>query len=59
MPKGVICGGAVEGSNQAGAIVTCQAITALPFGSGPEAAETVPGRSKAAISSAAAVAVNR
>ena len=32
MPNGVICGGAVEGSNQLGAIVTCQAITARPEG---------------------------
>ena len=34
MPNGVICGGAVEGSYQAGEIVTCQAITALPAGAG-------------------------
>jgi hypothetical protein len=32
MPKGVICGGAVDGSNQLGAIVTCQAMTARPDG---------------------------
>src|SRR5688500_11488023 len=32
MPNGVICGGAVEGSNQLGAIVTCQATTACPDG---------------------------
>lgn len=30
MPNGVICGGAVEGSNQAGEIVTCQAMTIRP-----------------------------
>src|SRR5690348_1439526 len=30
MPNGVICGGAVEGSSQVGAIVTCHAITASP-----------------------------
>src|SRR5580765_1647140 len=33
MPKGVICGGAVDGSNQLGEIVTCHAITARPDGS--------------------------
>src|SRR3954447_22833407 len=32
MPKGVICGGAVDGSNQLGAIVTCHAMTARPDG---------------------------
>ena len=32
MPNGVICGGAVEGSNQLGAIVTCQAMEACPAG---------------------------
>src|SRR5207245_896931 len=32
MPNGVICGGAVEGSNQLGAIVTCQAMVAGPAG---------------------------
>src|SRR5438309_503683 len=32
MPNGVICGGAVEGSNQLGAIVTCQAMVAWPAG---------------------------
>ena len=30
MPNGVICGGAVDGSNQLGEIVTCQAIVTLP-----------------------------
>src|SRR5712692_2396555 len=30
MPNGVICGGAVDGSNHAGEIVTCHAMTALP-----------------------------
>src|SRR5260370_1220296 len=40
MPKGVICGGAVEGSNQAGEIVTCQACTICPAGAGPSAALT-------------------
>src|SRR6516164_9444135 len=37
MPKGVICGGAVDGSNQLGAIVTCQAMTAWPDGAGSPA----------------------
>src|SRR5206468_8126180 len=30
MPKGVICGGAVDGSNHVGAMVTCHAMTASP-----------------------------
>jgi hypothetical protein len=30
MPNGVICGGAVDGSNHVGAIVTCHAMTASP-----------------------------
>src|SRR5882672_6090320 len=32
MPKGVICGGAVDGSNQLGEIVTNHAMTARPDG---------------------------
>src|SRR5215831_1444940 len=32
MPNGVICGGAVEGSNQLGETVTCQAMTTRPEG---------------------------
>ena len=32
MPNGVICGGAVEGSNQAGEIVTCHAMVTRPDG---------------------------
>jgi hypothetical protein len=32
MPNGVICGGAVDGSNQLGAMVTCHAMTASPVG---------------------------
>src|SRR5438105_5777698 len=32
MPNGVICGGAVDGSNQVGAMVTCHAITTSPAG---------------------------
>src|SRR5204863_648841 len=39
MPNGVICAGAVDGSNQAGAIVTCHAMTARPAGGGPSAAD--------------------
>src|SRR5262245_19544922 len=35
MPKGVICGGAVDGSNQPGEMVTCQAMVTLPDGAGP------------------------
>src|SRR5437868_1681109 len=34
MPNGVICGGAVDGSNQLGEIVTCQAMTTRPAGAG-------------------------
>ena len=37
MPNGVICGGAVDGSNQLGAIVTCHAMTARPDGAGSAA----------------------
>src|SRR6185295_10112496 len=33
MPNGVICGGALDGSNHAGEIVTCHAMTARPAGS--------------------------
>src|SRR5436190_23653076 len=32
MPNGVIWGGAVDGSNHVGAMVTCQAMTASPAG---------------------------
>jgi hypothetical protein len=34
IPKGVICGGAVDGSNHVGAMVTCQAMMASPAGVG-------------------------
>src|ERR1043166_9461779 len=37
MPNGVICGGAVDGSNQLGGIVTCHAMAARPEGAGPPA----------------------
>src|ERR1044071_9105448 len=46
MPKGVICAGALDGSNQAGAIVTCQAMTARPVGAGPSAAEAAVAKAK-------------
>src|SRR2546423_4760484 len=55
MPNGVICAGALDGSNQAGAMVTCQAMTARPAGAGPSAADaagpkaSIPANSKAAI----------
>src|ERR1700758_3273053 len=42
MPNGVICGGAVDGSNHAGEIVTCQAMTTRPVGAGPAAIDIVP-----------------
>src|SRR5438128_12530841 len=37
MPNGVICGGAVDGSNPLGEIVTCQAMTTRPDGAGAPA----------------------
>ncbi len=40
MPNGVICGGASEGSNHDGEIVTCQAMTIRPEGAGSAASET-------------------
>src|SRR5882762_8998229 len=46
MPKGVICAGAVEGSNQEGAIVTCHAMMARPAGAGPSAAEAEPAKTR-------------
>src|ERR1700687_5271446 len=46
MPNGVICAGAVEGSNQEGAIVTCHAMTARPAGAGPSAAEAAPAETR-------------
>src|SRR5215470_4199479 len=49
MPKGVICGGAVDGSNQLGEIVTCQAMTARPAGVGAAAIDGLaPNRAMAA-----------
>src|SRR5262249_32676418 len=37
MPNGVICGGAADGSNQLGAIVTCHAMAKRPEGAGAPA----------------------
>src|SRR6516162_2538850 len=51
MPNGVICGGAVDGSNQLGAIVTCQAMTACPDGAGSAARGGVVGNTRATASS--------
>src|SRR5438552_823855 len=51
MPKGVICGGAVDGSNQAGEIVTCQAMTAWPDGARPAASDPVAPTTRAAAAS--------
>src|SRR6266700_1820891 len=41
MPNGVICGGAVDGSNQLGDIVTCHAMATRPDGTGPAAIDAV------------------
>src|SRR5438128_11325109 len=41
MPNGVICGGAVDGSNQLGETVTNHAMTARPDGAATTAVETV------------------
>src|SRR3981081_781625 len=54
MPNGVICAGAVEGSNQLGAIVTCQAMTARPAGAGPSAADAAPPKTSVPVNSKAA-----
>src|SRR6516225_8584578 len=51
MPNGVICGGAVDGSNQLGAIVTCQAMTACPDGAGSAARGGVIGNTSTAATS--------
>src|SRR5215472_11962799 len=51
MPKGVICGGAVDGSNQLGAIVTCQAMTARPDGAGAASLNSVAPKTSIAASS--------
>src|SRR5437868_14764333 len=46
MPKGVICAGALAGSNQGDAMVTCKAMTARPFGAGPSAANAAVAQAK-------------
>src|SRR5436190_23792381 len=51
MPNGVICGGAVDGSNQLGESVTCQAILTWPAGGAAAAGETVAASATAAASS--------
>ena len=51
MPNGVICGGAVDGSNQLGEIVTCHAMTARPDGAAAAAVEAVAPRTATATSS--------
>src|SRR5215469_3747759 len=48
MPNGVICGGAVDGSNQLGEIVTCQAMTTRPDGASAAAADAAPATVSAA-----------
>src|SRR6516164_2163671 len=54
MPNGVICGGAVDGSNQLGGMVTCHAMTARPDGAGaPAVARPAPRATRAAISNQA------
>src|SRR5262245_7543752 len=54
MPNGVIWGGAVEGSNQLGATVTCQAMTARPAGAAAVAG-TTPEARRAMVSDPASV----
>src|SRR5438309_10737178 len=51
MPNGVICGGAVDGSNQLGEIVTCQAMTTRPAGAGASAFDRLAPNSTMAIKS--------
>src|SRR5258708_4548068 len=51
MPKGVICGGAVDGSNQLGEIVTNHAMMARPDGAGAAAMEAEATRPTAATTS--------
>src|SRR5690242_14856127 len=46
MPNGVICGGAVDGSNQLGEIVTCQAIATRPDGGAAAAVEVIAPRAQ-------------
>src|SRR6516164_4745207 len=56
MPKGVICGGAVDGSNQLGEMVTCQAITARSDGTASAGVEAAAQRVARAIGSQTASA---
>jgi hypothetical protein len=51
MPNGVICGGAADGSNQEGEMVTCQAITAWPAGSAGAAVGAIAQKARIAASS--------
>src|SRR5438067_13422591 len=51
MPNGVICGGAVDGSNQAGEMVTCHAITARPDGAAAAPGEAAAPRATTATNS--------
>ena len=51
MPNGVICGGAVDGSNQLGEIVTCQAILTWPDGGAAATVEALTASATVAISS--------
>src|SRR5260370_1531977 len=51
MPDGVICGGAVDGSNQLGEIVTCHAIVTRPDGGAAAAGETIAPRAATATNS--------
>src|SRR6267142_4829265 len=54
VPKGVIWGGALDGSNQVGAIVTCQATMTSPLGAAwPAASWIVPNVRTAAASNKA------
>src|SRR5579864_3646846 len=58
MPNGVICGGACDGSNQAGEIVTCHAMTIFPAGAA-SAASTAGARSRAGAASSEPTIVRR
>src|SRR5947207_9473110 len=51
MPNGVICGGAVDGSNQLGEIVTCQATVTWPDGGAAAAVAALSVSATAAMSS--------
>ena len=51
MPNGVIWGGAVEGSNQLGESVTCQAMVTWPAGGAAAAVEALSASARLARSS--------